>query len=107
VFHYFIQYKLLYNLREIQEKIQDTKWLIRSRISKKVISYHGQEKKDKITSNDLQKITQKTKDRTIGTALSTGDDIRFCERGSSSCFTSDTCRTSDKRYKHHLILKSC
>ena len=66
------------------------------RISKKVISYHGQEKRDKITNNDLQKITQKTKHRTIGTALNPGVDNRFCERGSSSCFTSDTRRASDK-----------
>jgi hypothetical protein len=77
------------------------------RISKKVISYHGQEKRDKITNNDLQKITQKTKHRTIGTALNPGDDIRFCERGYSSCCTSDTCRVSDKRQEHHLILISC
>jgi hypothetical protein len=64
-------------------------------------------KDDKITNNDLQKITQKTNHRTIGTALNPGDDIRFCERGSSFCFTSDTRRVSDKRHEHHLILKSC
>ena len=59
-------------------------------------------KKDKRTKNDLQKIAQKkNKERTTGTPLNPGDDIRFCERGNSSCFTSDTRRVSDKR--HELI----
>ena len=70
--------------------------VMRSGKSKKVI-YHCQAKKDKKTKNDLQKIAPTTKERTIGTPLSPGDDIRFCERGSSSCFTSDT----------RLILISC
>ena len=33
-----------------------------------------------MTNNDLQNITQNTKDRTTGTPLIPGDDIRFCER---------------------------
>ena len=63
--------------------------VMRSGKSKKVI-YHCQAKKGKTTKNDLQKIAPTSKERTIGTPLSPGDDIRFCERGSSSCFTSDT-----------------
>ena len=63
--------------------------VMRSGKSKKVI-YYCQAKKEKTTKNDLQKIATTSKERTIGTPLSTGDDIRFCERGSSSCFTSDT-----------------
>ena len=60
-----------------------------------------------MTNNDLQNITQNTKDRTTGTPLIPGDDIMFCERAYSSCFTSDTRHASDKRQEHHLILKSC
>ena len=63
--------------------------VMRSGKTKKVI-YYCQAKKEKTTKNDLQKIATTSKERTIGTPLSTGDDIRFCERGSSSCFTSDT-----------------
>jgi CRISPR/Cas system CMR subunit Cmr6 (Cas7 group RAMP superfamily) len=60
-----------------------------------------------MTNNDLQNITQNTKDRTTGTPLIPGDDIKFCERAYSSRFTSDTRRASDKRQEHHLIFKSC
>ena len=63
--------------------------------SKKVI-YHCQAKKEKTTKKDMQQIIKKTKDLTTGTPLILGTDIRFCERGSSSCFTSDTRRVSDK-----------
>ena len=69
--------------------------VMRSGKSKKVI-YHCQAKKDKTTKNDLRKIIKKTKDLTTGTPLILGADIRFCERGSSFCFTSDTRRVSDK-----------
>jgi hypothetical protein len=69
--------------------------VIRSGKSKKVI-YHSQAKKYKRTKNDLQKIIKKTNDLTTGTPLILGADIRFCERGSSSCFTGDTRRVSDK-----------
>ena len=41
---------------------QDTKGIIRSSKSKDR-QYNGQQKKNKRTSNDLQDITQKTKDR--------------------------------------------
>ena len=63
--------------------------VMRSGKSKKVI-YYCQAKKEKTPKNDLQKNATTSKERTIGTPLSTGDDIRFCERHSSSCFTSDT-----------------
>ena len=68
--------------------------VIRSGKFKKVI-YHCQAKNEKTTKNDLQKIIKKTKDLTTGTPLILGTDIRFCERGSSFCFTSDTRRDSD------------
>jgi hypothetical protein len=41
---------------------KDTKGVIRSRESKKDRQYNGQKKKDKITNNDIQDITQKTAD---------------------------------------------
>jgi hypothetical protein len=42
---------------------QDTKEVIRIRISKKNRQHNGQKKKDKRTNNDLQNIKHKTKDR--------------------------------------------
>jgi hypothetical protein len=46
-----------------QEEFEDTKGVIRIRKSKKDRQHNGQKKKDKRTNNDLQNITQKTKDR--------------------------------------------
>ena len=43
------------------EKLEDTNGLIRSRKWKKDRQYNDQKKKDKRTKNDLQNITQKTK----------------------------------------------
>jgi len=40
--------------------------------SKKDKQHNGQNKKDKRTNNDLQNVTQKTKDRVPGTLLNTG-----------------------------------
>jgi hypothetical protein len=48
----------------IRERFEDTKGAIRNRISEKDSQYNGQKKKDKKTNNDLQNITQKTKDWT-------------------------------------------
>ena len=41
--------------------------------------------KRKRTNNDLQNITQKTKDRATRTPLKTGSNLSFSERDSSSC----------------------
>ena len=46
----------------MQEKIEDTKWVIRSSQSKKDRQHNGQQKKDKRTNTYLQNTTQKTKD---------------------------------------------
>jgi hypothetical protein len=48
-------------LAEYQEEFEDTKGLIRIRISKKIRQYNGQKKKDKRTNNDLQNIHIKIK----------------------------------------------
>ena len=45
------------------EEFEDTKGIIRIRKSKDR-QHNGQKKMDKKTNNDLQKTTQKTKDRT-------------------------------------------
>jgi hypothetical protein len=45
------------------EEFEDTKEVIRIRISKKNRKHNGQKKKYKKTNNDLQNTTHKTKDR--------------------------------------------
>ena len=47
----------------VLEEFEDTKGVIRIRISKKNRQHNGQKKKYKSTNNDLQNITHKTKDR--------------------------------------------
>ena len=55
----------------MQEKFEDTKGVIRIRNSKDM-QHNGQKKKDKRTKkNNLQNITQKTKDRAKRTPLKT------------------------------------
>ena len=49
-------------LNPIFTKVEDTKGKIKSRKSKKDRQNKGQKKKDKMTSNDLQNITEKTED---------------------------------------------
>ena len=48
---------------ESRYDFEDTKEVIRIRISKKNRQHNGWKKKDKRTNNDLQNITHKTKDR--------------------------------------------
>jgi hypothetical protein len=48
-----------------QEEFEDTKGVIRICKSRKNRQHNGQNKKNKKTNNDLQNITQKTKDKTI------------------------------------------
>jgi hypothetical protein len=54
------------------EEFEDTKGTIRIRISKKNKQHSGQKKKDKLTNNDLQNITQKSEDRATRNPLITG-----------------------------------
>jgi len=65
---------------QLQEKFQDTKGVIRS----------SKSKKDRRTNNDLQSITQKSKDRATRTSLKTGRELRFSGRVSSFCSTCGT-----------------
>jgi hypothetical protein len=69
---------------------------IRFRKSKKDWQHNGQKKKDKRTNNDLQNITNITKDRVTRarTPLKTGGKLRCSVWVSGSCSTSGTCRVT-------------
>jgi hypothetical protein len=56
----------------VYEEFEDTKGVIRIRISKKNRQHNGQKKNYKRTNNDLQSITHKTKDRVTRASLKTG-----------------------------------
>ena len=93
IFHYFIQYKSLFHLWEIQDKIEGTKRVIRSR---------NREKGQTMIYNTVQK----TYDRARLMPLSTRGELRFSGRASSSWLIKNTRRASVKGHEHHLILKS-
>jgi len=62
-------------MREGSEKIyiiENTKEVIRIRMSRNDRQHNGQKKKGKKTNNDLQNITHKTKDRITRTSPKTG-----------------------------------
>ena len=84
------------------------KGVIRIRKSKKDRQYNiWPKKKYKRTNNDLQMITQKTKDRATRTSLNTDRELRCPGRVSSSCFTCGTRRvkifwmTENKKILNH------
>ena len=79
------------NWHNLEEEFEDTKEVIRIRISKNR-QHNGQKKKDKRRKNDLQDITHKTKDQVTQTSLKTGDELRCSGRISSSFSTNGTCR---------------
>ena len=76
----------------LKEEFEDTKGVIRIRISKKNRKHNGQKKRYKRTNNNLQNIqhTHQTKDRVTRTPLKTGGELRCSGRVSSSCSTSGT-----------------
>ncbi len=63
--------------------------------------------KGKRTNNDLQNITQKTKDRATQFPIKTGGELRYPGWVSRYCSTCDTRRVTVKRHEYHLIWKSC
>ena len=105
-----------------QEEFEDTKGVIRIRISKKKRQHNDQKKKDKRTrrfwryqsgnqnpyieeeettqwpeekgQKDEQRYTQKTNDRVTRTPLNTWGELRWSRRVGSSCSTSDTRRAN-------------
>jgi len=76
-----------------QEEFEETKGVIKIRISKKDTEYNGQKKKYKRTNNDIQN-AHKTTDRVPRTPLKTEDERRCSRMESSSCSTSDTRRVN-------------
>ena len=75
----------------IKEKFEDTKGIIRIRISKKNKQHNGQKKKYK---GRFTKHTHRTKDRVTQTPLKTRGELMCSGRVRSSCSTSDTRRVN-------------
>ena len=67
----------------MKEEFDDTKGVIRIRISKKNTQHNGQKKKNKMINNNLQNFTQKTKYRVTRTPLKTGGELRCSGKVSS------------------------
>ena len=63
---------LIYTVTVSEEELEDTKRVIRIRISKKNRQHNGQTKKYKMINNDLQNIHINHKDRVTRTALKAG-----------------------------------
>jgi hypothetical protein len=78
----------------LQEEFEETKGVIRIRISKTNRQHNDQKKKYKRTNNDLEKHTHKTKDRVTRTPLKTGGEPRWSGRVGSSCSTNGTHRVN-------------
>jgi hypothetical protein len=76
---------------EKRGEFEDTKGVIRIRISKKNRQHKEKVQKDKQRST---KHTRKTKDRVPRTPLKTRGQLRWSGRVSSSCSTSDTRRVN-------------
>ena len=74
-----------------KEEFEDTKGLIRIRISKKNKQHNGQKKKNK---KRFTKHTYKTKDRVTRTPLKTGGEFRYSGRVGRSCSTRETRRVN-------------
>ena len=53
----------LFMYNEFKEELEDTKGVIIIRKSNKNRQHNNQQKRDKVTNNDLKNTTQKTKDR--------------------------------------------
>jgi hypothetical protein len=87
------------------QQFADIKGLIRSRKSKKDNTL-AENKKDKRTNNDLQNITQKTKDRATRTPLKIGCELMCLGMVSSSSSTCEIRRVAVRQHKHNLIWKS-
>jgi hypothetical protein len=72
------------------EEFEDTKGVIRIRISEKNRQHNGQKKKVQQDKQRSTKHTYETKDRVTRTPLNTGGELRCSGRVDSSCSTSDT-----------------
>ena len=80
--------------KSYEEEFENTKGVIRMRISRKNRKHNGRKNKQRST-----KLTHKTKDRITRTQLKTGSELRCSWRVSSSCSPSDTCyKPGDKSW---------
>ena len=104
--------------KNIQNIIFGVFWKKSLKISKGVIrickstdrQHNGQMKKDKITNNDLQNTTQKTRDRAKRIPQKTRDELMCSRRINSFCSTSDTCHvtlvTNPLNMPHLLLMEN-
>ena len=76
----------------LKEEFEDTKRVIRIRISKKNTQHNGQKSANGQTTST--KHTHKTKDRVTRTPLKTEGELRWSGKVSSSCSTSGTRRVN-------------
>ena len=87
-------FAILELVMHLKEDFEDTKEVIRIRISKTNGQHNGQKKKDKRTNNDLQNIHIKTKDQVTRTPLKSRDELGCSGNVSSFCSTSGTRRVN-------------
>ena len=94
----------------MQEEFEDTKGVIRIRISEKNKQHNGQKKKVQKNKQRSTKHTHKTKDRISRTPLKTGGELRWFRMVGSSCSTSGTrcvlCSCLQKWHGKYLYLSS-
>ena len=88
------------------DEFYDTKGIIKICKSKKNRQHNGQKKKDKMTNNDLQNITQKTKDWVTRTPLNTGSELMCSGRVINSCkrINNDLQTTTHQAKDHNKVL---
>ena len=79
-------------IRLVQEELEDTKEVIRIRLSKKNRKHNGQKKKGQKDKQRPTQHTHKTKDRVTQNPQKTGSELKCSGRLSSSCSTSSTRR---------------
>ena len=77
----------LYQTNKLK-KLDETKGVTRCRKSKTKNNTMVKRKKDKMTKNDLQNSTEKTKDRVTRTPQKIGGELGCSGKVSSSCSTS-------------------
>jgi hypothetical protein len=68
--------------------------------------YYGPPKRTKRPNNNLQIITQKTKDRATGSTIKPRCELGYSWKVSSSFSIHDTLRVTVKRYQHHVAIYS-
>jgi hypothetical protein len=85
------RYTFPFNMTQciLRQEFEDTKWIIRNRISKKNFQEKAQKDKQRSTKN-----THETKDRVTRIPLQIECELKWFGRVSSSCSTSETRRVN-------------